>query len=225
MIKLKRIISAVVAMSVLASMTACGDKSNNMSESSLSSESSQTERTFPADEVTEPPTEPISAAADGPRLYIKDTTAKAGEYAEVTLAVENANMNWYVCGLHITYSDALEPMMFEGGDEKDMDYTLGDASRRNSGSVTKLWRSGLPDEITEKNMGCFFFTEVFSDNHGLDGDIATFYLKVPEDAESGTVYDIGFYHMDSDLFMNKEEDLSLQMYAFENWKPGTVTVE
>ena len=225
MIKLKRIISAVVTMAVLASMTACGDKSNNMSESSLSSESSQAERTFPADEVTEPPTEPISAAADGPRLYIKDTTAKAGEYAEVTLAVENANMNWYVCGLHITYSDALEPMMFEGGDEKDVDYTLGDASRRNNGSVTKLWRSGLPDEITENNMGCFFFTEVFSENHGLDGDIATFYLKVPEDAESGTVYDIGFYHMDSDLFMNKEEDLSLQMYAFENWKSGTVTVE
>lgn len=225
MIKLKRIVTAFVAMAVLASMTACGGKANKPSESSLSSESSQAERTFPADDVTEPPTEPISAAADGPRLYIKDTTAKAGEYAEVTLAVENANMNWYICGLHITYSDALEPMMFEGGDEKDMEYTLGEASKRNNGSVTKRWLSGLPDEVTEKNMGCFFFTEIFSDNQGLDGDIATFYLKVPDDAESGTVYDIGFYHMDSDLFMNKEEDLSLQMYAFENWKSGTVTVE
>lgn len=225
MIKLKKIVTAFVAMAVLASMTACGGKANKPSESSLSSESNQAERTFPADDVTEPPTEPISAAADGPRLYIKDTTAKAGEYAEVTLAVENANMNWYICGLHITYSDALEPMMFEGGDEKDMEYTLGEASKRNNGSVTKRWLSGLPDEVTEKNMGCFFFTEIFSDNQGLDGDIATFYLKVPEDAESGTVYDIGFYHMDSDLFMNKEEDLSLQMYAFENWKSGTVTVE
>lgn len=224
MIKFKKIIAVFAALTVLVSVTACGNKKK--SDDSVSNvESSNIKRTFPADEVTEPPTEPISAAADGPRLYIKDTTAKAGEYAEVTFAVENANMNWNMCGIHITYSDALEPMMFEGGDEKDMEYTLGDASKRSNGSITKLWLSGLPDEITEKNMGCFFFTEVFSNNQGLDGDIATFYLKVPEDAESGTVYDIGFYHMDSDLFLNSEEDLSLQMYAFENWKPGTVTVE
>lgn len=224
MIKFKKIIAVFAALTVLVSVTACGNKKK--SDDSVSNvKSSNIERTFPADEVTEPPTEPISAAADGPRLYIKDTTAKAGEYAEVTFAVENANMNWNMCGIHITYSDALEPMMFEGGDEKDMEYTLGDASKRSNGSITKLWLSGLPDEITEKNMGCFFFTEVFSNNQGLDGDIATFYLKVPEDAESGTVYDIGFYHMDSDLFLNSEEDLSLQMYAFENWKPGTVTVE
>ncbi|MDE5936578.1 MAG: hypothetical protein K2G83_04135 [Ruminococcus sp.] len=224
MIKFKKIIAVFAALTVLASVTACGNKKKT-GNSVSSNESSNVERTFPADDVTEPPTEPISAAADGPRLYIKDTTAKAGEYAEVTLAVENADMNWSMCGIHVTYSDALEPMMLEGGDEKDMEYTLGDASERNNGSITKLWLSGLPDEVTEKNMGCFFFTEMFSDNYGLDGDIATFYLKVPEDAESGTVYDIGFYHMDSDLFINKEEDLSLQMYAFENWKPGTVTVE
>lgn len=222
MIKLKKLIAAFMAAAVLTSFTACGKKNEN--ESSSSSESSQSERTFPADEVTEPATEPISAAADGPRLYIKDTTAKAGEYAEVTLAVENANMNWSMCGLHITYSDVLEPLLFEG-EEKLMDYTLGDASKRNNGSIAMKWASGVPQELKDKNMGSFFFTEMFSENHGLDGDIATFYLKVPDDAESGTVYDIGFYYMDSDLFINKEEDLSLQMYAFENWKPGTVTVE
>lgn len=226
MYRLKRLTSVLLAVGVLMSLTACGDKKNNSSTSE-----GESQRTFPNEVVTAQPKETQSAtevvaAEDGPRVYIGNTTAKAGEYAEVTLYVENAEKNWSFCGLHITYPDVLEPKMFEFGDEENLvDYSRGEASKYSSGATAMLWTENVPEEITSKNLDCFFFAEMFSDDYGLDGDIATFQLKIPEDAESGTVYPIGFYYMDTDTFQNMEGDLSLQKYTFENLKEGSITVE
>lgn len=225
---LKKLISALLAVGVLISLTACGDKKNNDDTST-----GEAQRTFPNEVITAQPKETetqiateVVAADDGPRVYIGNTTAKAGEYAEVTLYVENAEQNWSFCGIHITYPDVLEPKMLEFGDDENLvDYSRGEASKYSSGATAMLWTNNMPEELTSNNLGCFFFAEMFSDNYGLDGDIATFQLKIPEDAKSGTVYPIGFYYMDTDAFQNMDGDLSLQKYTFENLKEGSITVE
>ncbi len=213
--KMNKIIAGVLAVLVLGAFTACGEKTNYSSpeESSKSNE-------IP----TEPPAEPVMAAEDGPRLYIKDTTAAAGEIAEVTMAVENAELKWNMCGIHVTYDNRLQLQIVDE-EEGRIRYKKGDASEYVTGSVGMIWKEeGLPDEVKSAGKGCLFYTEVFEGNYGLDGDIVTFYFKVPDDAESGTVYDIGFYYMDTDAFSNTEKDKSMDLYVFQNWKGGTVTV-
>lgn len=220
MLEFKKITAVIMAVGVLMSLTACGDKTEDKSSISGSSGSQEIVK---ATEPTKPTTE-IVAAADGPRLYIGNTTAKAGEYADITLYVENAERNWNFCGIHITFPDVLTAKMF---DEKErlVDYSRGKASEYSSGATAMLWVDNMPEELTSKNLGCLFFAEMFADDYGLDGDIVTFKLKIPDDAESGTVYPIGFYYMETDQFRNKASDLSLEKYAFENWQEGSITVE
>lgn len=220
--KIRRIIAGAAAVAALLASASC---SNGEKSSYSSPESSVSEYELPTSAPEEPvPTEPIVAAADGPRLYIKDTTAKPGEIAAVTLAVENADLNWNMCGLHITYPNILKPEMMNV-EERLVKKTSGAASEYNVGSVCMTWEDNLTEYLSSNNLGCLFFTEVFKSNLGQDGDIATFYFMIPEDAESGTEYTFDFYYQDTDMFINEEKDLSLQQYAFENWKAGTVTVE
>ena len=227
--RLKKLTSVLLAVSVLMSLTACGGKNNS------STSEGEPQRTFPNEVVTAIPkgeesqndgTE-VVAAEDGPRVYIGETTAKAGEYADVTVYVENAEKNWSFCGLHITYPDVLKPKMLELGDSNDglVDYTKGEASEFASGINVTEWTVNMPEELTSKNLGCLFIAEMFTDNYGMDGAIVTFQLKIPDDAESGTVYPIGFYYMDTDAFMNKSGDKALQKYTFDNLREGSITVE
>lgn len=219
--RINKIIAAVLAVSVLGAFTACGDSSRS---NYSSPEESVQNYEFPTEPLEVPEAEPVSAAADGPRLYIKDTTAAAGEIAEVTMAVENAEMKWNMCGIHVTYDNRLELQIVDE-EEGRIRYKKGDASEYVTGSVGLIWREeGLPDEVKSDGKGCLFYTEVFEGDYGLDGDIVTFYFKVPDDAVSGTVYDIGFYYMDTDAFSNAEKDRATELYVFENWKGGTVTV-
>lgn len=232
MLKVKKIFSSVLAVMMLASLTACGSgKVYYTTDENSDSQSLNPDVTIAETSIimaTESPqpvvTTKIVAADHGAHLYIDNTTAKAGEYAEVTLYVEDAEENWNMCGIHITYPNVLTVDMIDE-EERTVKYKRGEASDFSSASLCKLWVSNLPDELTSQNLGSFFFTEVFDGNQGLDGAIATFYLKIPDDAESGTVYPIGFYYLDSDLFINAENDLSLQQYAFENWTDGSITVE
>lgn len=213
---LKKSVAVFLAVSMFISLTACADKnadSNSSKPQLISSDDTGA-------------TDNIVAAEDGPRVYIGNTTAKAGEYAEVTLYVENAEQNWCFCGIHVTFPDVLEVKMLELGDDDSLvDYRKGEASKYSSGATAMLWTQNMPEELTSNNLGCFFFAEMFADNYGLDGDIATFQLKIPEDAESGTVYPIGFYYMKTDTFQNKSGDLSLEKYTFENLRGGSITVE
>ena len=43
---------------------------------------------------------------------------------------------------------------------------------------------------------------MFVGDGGGDGDIATFYFRVPDNAQSGAVYPIEVYYRDGDLFTN-----------------------
>ncbi len=215
----KKIIAVTAVGALLLTAAGCGDKKK--SESSYSSNNTSKSA------VTAKPTEAwedVVPAADGPKLYLSNTTAKAGEIAEVTLSVKDAKEKWNMCGIHVTYDNALTCEMRDV-EERYIKYSLGEASTYNTASVGMLWAEGLPDVLEENNMGCLFFTETFDGDWGGDGDIATFYLKVPDDAKSGTVYKLGFYYRDTDKFSNAAGDRSFEKYVFENWEEGSITVE
>lgn len=215
----KKIIAVIAVGTSLLTAVGCGDKKNP--ESSYSSNNtSKSEHTVQPTEAWED----VIPAADGPKLYLSNTTVKAGEIAEVTLSVKDAKEKWNMCGIHVTYDNALTCQMRDV-EKRYIEYKLGDASTYSTASVGMLWADGLPDVLNENNMGCLFFTETFDGDWGGDGDIVKFYLKVPDDAESGTVYKLGFYYMNTDKFSNAAGDRSFEKYVFENWQEGSVTVE
>ena len=221
--KLNRIFAALAAAAVLAAAAGC-TKKQEYSTNDSSSENVPA-ATLPAEKEIEPPTEPpVVAAEDGPKLSIDHTTAAPGEYAKITLSVKDAENNWQMCGLHITYPNVLKPEI-ANDEERYVRYSRGEASDYSTASLCMEWRDNMPEELTSNDLGCFFFTEVFTGNTGLDGDIASFKLKIPDDAEPGTVYPVGFYFKDGDMFLNEEKDKSLEKYAFENWQFGSITVE
>jgi hypothetical protein len=168
----------------------------------------------------------VPEASSGPVIKISDTSAKPGEMAEVTVSVNGANENWMMCGIHITYPDVLKcKLENEDGTDFSVDYEAGPAIKKSAGFVAMDWELNLPEEMVRNKTRSLFFTTVFKENDGRDGDIATFYFKVPEDAKPGTVYDLGYYFMDSDMFRNAENDQSFEKYAFEHLQGGSITVK
>ncbi len=168
----------------------------------------------------------VPTAESGPVISVNNVTAKAGETAEVTVSVKGADLNWSMCGIHLTYPDVLDCVLMD--EETDsVKFKKGTASEYNTGfiSLECEWQGKPPEELISKNLGALFFTVMFKGNEGQDGDIATFYFDVPEDAKPGTVYPIGFYYMETDMFRNVENDRSFEKYAFENLQAGSITVE
>lgn len=213
---IKKIAAAAAAIAVLATAAGCGDNNTNPSSSDAGISSSSVSQTSTDTDIKE---------GEGPRLYFSNTEAAPGEIAEVSMYVENADLKWSMCGIHVTFGDALECQMLDP-EEHLIKYKKGEASEYASGSVGMLWVRELPEELTSNNLGSLFFTEVFDANYGLDGEIVKFYFKVPDDAVSGTVYPIGIYYMENnDLFTNTENDVSFQEYAFSHWEGGSVTVK
>lgn len=213
--KLKIAALAAAVMMSFSVFTACSESSDSSNNASAVSESQQQ---FEKDYKNVPKIE------DGPKLYVKDTTASPGEIAEVTLAVSNADMKWNMCGIHLTFPNVLDCINISD-DVKDAEYITGDACRQASAHIAMEWQKNLTEELERKRLGSVFFTATFNGNKGMDGDIATFYFKIPENAKSGATYDIGFYYSSTDIFSNEENNLSFQRYAFENWEGGTITVK
>lgn len=170
----------------------------------------------------------VKDAAEGPLLSISNSKAKPGETAEVTLSVKNADKKWTMCGLHIAFPDLLNCVL-EDEEERIPKMDYGEAIKGSSGSVGKLWRDNLPEALTNVRKKSLFFTAMFTDNKGKDGDIVTFYFDIPADAKPGTVYDIDFYYSNTknakDMFKSDKNDLSFEKYAFANWQGGSITVE
>ena len=159
----------------------------------------------------------------GPVLSLSNTTAKPGEMAEVTVSVSGADQQWNMCGIHFTYPDVLE-CKIANDEDLEADYEPGAAISANAGFVAMDWQRNLSDELVRNHQRSVFFTTMFINNSGKDGDIATFFFKIPEDAQPGTVYDLGFYYMDSDMFSNSESDPAFEKYAFEHMQGGSITV-
>lgn len=213
----------------------CGDKKDSSYTSPESSGQSSIKGIETTEKVAEVPDsseaiknkfKDVPDAESGPLISVNNVKAKAGETAEVTVSVKGADLNWSMCGIHLTYPNVLDCVR----DEKDtssVKFEKGVASEYNTGfiSLECEWQNGTPEELMEKNLGALFFTVMFNGNDGQDGDIATFYFDVPEDAKSGTVYPIDLYYMETDMFRNTEGDMSLEKYAFENFQAGSITVK
>ena len=207
--------ATVMALSL---MTGCGSKNNAANKEFTGN------AVINAEEMDELFKDVPDFADEGAQIYLSDTKAKAGELAEVTLSVKNAEKEWNMCGIHIVYPEVLKPEL-TNTDERAVKYKAGDAIEAATGTVCMEWQSGLPQILTDKKQGCIFFTTMFSGNQGLDGDMATFYFKVPDNAQSGAVYNIGYYYMNTDLFVNEQNIPSYQKYAFTHMQGGTITVE
>lgn len=226
----------IIILAVMMCITAfsCGDKNENFYSSPETSKESPT--LSPMEDIEEVMKIPESKEAmernfkdvpdvdKGPVLSIANTTAKAGEIAEVTVSVEGADLNWSNVGIHLTYPDVLK-CVYQENDDRNLEYTVGEAAQYNSAVVAMGWRGQPPEELQNQNLSTSFFTMIFDGNKGQDGEIITLYLEVPEDAESGTVYPLDFYYMKTDMFRNIEQDISLEKYAFTHTKAGSITVE
>ena len=218
----KRIIAIAAAAAMLALSAACSDSA---SSSNTPSADSKADTTSPTGYYSDD----IKAAVEGPQLMFSNVEAAAGETAEVSLYVSGAANKWTMCGLHITYGDELMPVMSDA-EQNFVEYDLGDASKRSSGSVCMLWKNQVAKELTDNHLGSLFFTEIFDGDKGGDGEIVKFYFKVPEKAKKGTVYPIGIYYMPpteerEDMFIGTDGDKSREKYAFANWTGGSVTVK
>ena len=221
-----KILSAACVVFSLVLFTACSGSKKESSQSSQASKSQKSDSAIVNYDEFEDLMKDTEDIDDGPLLSLSNTTAKPGELAKVTLSVKNADLKWNMCGIHITYPEFLKPDMKDPSPEvRDVKFETGDATIDNSGAFCKEWQSDLPDILTQKKLGCLFFTCMFSGDYGGDGEMFSVYLKVPENAEPGAVYHIGSYYMSTDLFSNMQSSMPFQKYAFSNFESGTITVE
>lgn len=217
---MKRKASAAAAVIMAMSlMTGCSDK-----KSSQGGSSGYTDAVINLSEMEADLKDVPDLEGEGAKIYLSNTKAKAGEMAEVTLSVENADMQWNMCGIHIIYPDVLKPEMLNE-EERTVSYKSGEALDAATGTVCMEWQQGLPDVLTENRKGSIFITSMFSGNRGGDGDIATFRFRIPDDAQSGAVYNFGYYYMPTDLFTNEQNIPQYKKYAFTHMQGGSVTVE
>ena len=150
--KISKIFAVVTAMAAMMSMASCSDDKKT---SEGTGENSIIRYDKPTEAPTAAPTEAVEAASDGPRLSIKDTTVKAGEVAEVTIAIENAEAAWNMCGFHITYPEELIPEMMDD-EERLVRKKMGEASEYNAGSVAMEWVDNKTEYLITNKLGSIF---------------------------------------------------------------------
>lgn len=233
--KLSGILAALLAATML--MTACsGDDSGSESASGSSSaaDDSQT-KTAAAQEETEPSEEvsmeadadavPVSGAA--PVLSISDAEGAPGDIVPVTISISGAEDKWSMCGVHVVYDDRLVCLEDENaGQEYIPVYEKGEAVKYAE-AFTSMLQTGEKrnDYLIENNQCAVFFASVSSIDNGKDGDIITYQFQIPEDAQPGTVYELGFYYRQGDMFLDAAQDMAIQDYAFSHWQGAAVTVK
>ncbi len=162
---------------------------------------------------------PLSGAE--PVLSINDVQGRPGETVEVTVSVSGADKKWASCGVHFYYDNSLECRM---EDEKFADYQLGNAAKDLNAFTAAVWKENLTDYMIDNNYYSLFFAAMSSSDSGKDGNIATFYFKIPEDAKVGTVYPLEFFSIEGDMFTNIATSDDIQEYAFSHWQNGSISV-
>ncbi|MCD7890429.1 MAG: hypothetical protein LUG26_01225 [Ruminococcus sp.] len=229
-IKIFSVISALLAASIM--FTACGEsKSDSESSSESESEAEATDESESEGEATEyveesmeadPDAVPASGAA--PVLSASDAQGSAGETVEVTISVSGADNLWAMCGVHVTYDDVLTCVASES-DPDTPEYTKGDALNKIDAFVTLLQTGDNRNEyLLSNNLSAVFFVTSDSANDGTDGDIVTYQFTIPEDAQLGTEYEVGFYYRSGDMFTDIDADEAMTDYAFSHYETGTITV-
>lgn len=212
---MKKRLTALASAVLLALGAFCGCAKE---ESKVEEERSETEKAF-SEKYGD-----VEDAEEGPILSLSNTTAPAGGRAEVTVSVKNADGKWNVCGFHVSYPEELDCVNYDE-DSNEAECELGDAAEYANFSSAMEWQGERPEEMKQRKLGAFFFTAGFTQEGGGDGEVVTFYLDIPENAKSGTVYPLEFYFFDSDIFTDLSGDRSMEKYAFSHWEAGSITVE
>lgn len=207
---MKRLAALFTALVIGVTMTALtGCKKDKNETSSSESEASVVYK------------DPESGAK--PVLSINNTEGRPGETVEVTVSLEGCEGKWAMCGVHFSYPMVLECRRVSE-DERFADYKPGEAVSNMSGFTSALWFDNRTEAMVQNEQYSLFFCSAASGNTGRDGEIATFYFTIPEDAAVGTVYPLEFFEHEGDMFLDVESDANLQHYAFTNWKNGSITV-
>ena len=145
----------------------------------------------------------ISLKVNGQESY----EALPGETVHVTLEVEGAQMAYSTIGLKFSYDPSLEL-----SNEK-----AGEAFKELSPSLTN-----------ENKKGIFVVAASGSDNRGKNGIGCYFDIKIPDQAERGTVYPIEFIIDQSFIFSNYEGNSfgnEMEEYASKHCKGCTLKVK
>lgn len=195
--------------------TESGDSADNSEQTEPTTEE---EYKLVYSHTADPDAVPESGAA--PVLTLSNTSGNPGETVAVTLSISGANEKWSMCGVHFSYSDTLECIIEQ---DKIPKYEPGPAVSALS-SIASVWKENLTDKMKEEGLYSAFFACMGFDDGGLDGDMATFYFTIPDDAESGTVYPLEFFEIEGDMFSDQSSDDKLQAYAFSHWQNGSITV-
>ena len=223
---LKKTAALAAAALMALTLASCGDtKSSSAETPEKSSSQADPEARFPeSDAMFKEKFGNVPDAEEGPVLSFSNTEAEPGGVAEVTLSIKGAEGKWSMCGIHIVHPKELVCRIAHEED-LSLERTLGDACDDNLGFVTRKWVNDLPEELEKNGLGCFFFTTLFDQYGGHDGDIVTFYFDVPKDAEPGTVYPIEIYYRNTDMIRDIAQDPSFEKYAYSHAIAGSVTVK
>lgn len=165
---------------------------------------------------------PSSGAA--PVLAVSSVSGAPGETVNLTISISGADKKWSMCGVHVTYDERLI-CAASAEDPKTPEFEKGEAIE-NIGGFVSMIQAGEDrnDYLISNKLNAVFFAAVDSTNLGKDGDIVTYKFTIPEDAQSGTVYNIGFYYREGDMFLDQDHDEAMQDYAFSHWQEGSITV-
>lgn len=219
-------LAAVLAASML--MTACSDDESGSGSSKAETSGSEDEETEPSEEVSmEANVDAVPASGAAPVLAASSAEGAPGEIVPVTISISGAEDKWAMCGVHVTYDERLTCLEDTNQTLEDIPvYEKGDAVKYAEAFTTMLQTGEKRNEyLIENKQSAVFFASVSSTDNGKDGDIITYQFQIPEDAEPGTVYEIGFYYRQGDMFLDAAQDTAIQDYAFSHWQGGSVTVK
>lgn len=215
---MKRTISLIASLMLACTAALCGCSDKKGGSGSSVSEDDDDSFILKYSSTADETAVPESGAQ--PQLKLSQSYGKPGETVEVTMSITGADGKWGMCGVHFSYPQELKCKMKEG---KTADYKAGEAMQ-NLNSTAAVWTENRTEKMVQEKLYSLFIAAIGTNNEGLDGDIATFYLTIPEDAALGTVYPLEFFEVEGDMFLDNQQDAQLQGYAFSHWQNGSITV-
>lgn len=162
----------------------------------------------------------LTLRPNGQKIY----EAYAGEFVELQYNVSGVEYGWCSSGIHFKYDARLD---IELKSDDRILFEKGDAgSDIRSYEVRMVNPDFFPDKIDglSENENCVFISTSCEGDYGYDGTIATFYFKVPYDAQPGDSYKFDFLYMQNDMFTDRDRNQEMQEYAFSNWDGGIIQI-
>ncbi len=175
------------------------------------------------EEITAPtePSEKAGLYMDKIEISYSDLDHENGTVVTAGYSVQGLDDSFCSTGIHITYDNRLKIKINET--TKEPEYIRGNAGKYLNFSTSVCDMNSFP-EIAESGLDMIFVATSFSDNSGINGDIAYFNFIVPPDAQPGDVYKLGFWVADTDMFAGQYHDYIMQDEVFSNLNEGYIMI-